>query len=147
MDNDLRAAAEADDFRMDAYYYYFDATGERAIDIVLSAIACAGKAFHHTECWQDECGLYETVHRGDTPVAWIQNAASDAAEYVKQLRADRDALAERVKVLVCALQDARTQIDEDNADINWVVMPPGRGLRGVFERIDAALRAAGEETT
>lgn len=33
--------------RMDAYYYGFDSTGVDDIDRLLSAVACAGKAFHH----------------------------------------------------------------------------------------------------
>ncbi|QKS60879.1 helix-turn-helix domain-containing protein [Cupriavidus gilardii] len=63
--------------RMDAYYYGFDPTGVREIDLVLSAIACAGKAYHHTECWNDQCEW--PPHTGKSPVEWIQNAANAAA--------------------------------------------------------------------
>lgn len=66
------------DLRMDAYYYGFDQTGVPAIDRILSAVACAGKAFHHTSQWQDECSPY-VGHVGGTPAEWIQNAANDAA--------------------------------------------------------------------
>lgn len=65
--------------RLDAYYYGFDATGAEAIDRVLSAVACAGKAYHLTEDWSNECDPYEPFLRGETPVAWIQNAAVEAA--------------------------------------------------------------------
>jgi len=41
--------------RLDAYYYGFDPTGVEAIDRILSAIACAGKAYHLTEDWQEQC--------------------------------------------------------------------------------------------
>lgn len=67
--------------RMDAYYYGFAPTGVELIDRILSAVACAGKAFHHTEDWTEE-GIrpYEDVFTGDTCVDWIQNAANEAAQ-------------------------------------------------------------------
>lgn len=77
--------------RMHAYYYAFAATGERAVDVVLSAVACAGKAYHHTDNWSDDCEPYEEVHRGGSCVDWIQNAANDAASAIAALRAERDA--------------------------------------------------------
>lgn len=69
--------------RMSAYYYSFRPTGNEAIDRILSAVACAGKAFHHTESWNEEIGegLYEGT-AGWSPVDWIQNAADDAAKAV-----------------------------------------------------------------
>lgn len=65
--------------RMNAYYYSFRPTGVEAIDRILSAVACAGKAHHYTEDWGDETRPYEPFLRGECPVAWIQNAAEDAA--------------------------------------------------------------------
>ena len=67
--------------RMDAYYYSFTPTGVPEIDKILSAVACAGKAFHHTDCWTDEAygGEPPEPHSGKTPVDWIQNAANEAA--------------------------------------------------------------------
>jgi len=67
------------DMRMDAYWYGFDKTGVAEIDRILSAIACAGKSFHHTEFWSDVAGDYPG-HKGKTPIEWIQNAANDAAK-------------------------------------------------------------------
>lgn len=67
------------DLRMNAYYYSFTPTGVEAIDRILSAVACAGKAYHHTDSWSDETVPYEDVFRGACPVDWIQNAANDAA--------------------------------------------------------------------
>lgn len=73
------------ELRMNAYYYCFDKTGVREIDLILSAVACAGKAFHHTEDWQDEA--YEREHMtGKTPIEWIQNAANAAALSILQKR-------------------------------------------------------------
>ena len=69
--------------RMDAYYYEFDETGVLEIDKILSAIACAGKAYHHTEDWCEETEPYEPEHSGKNPVEWIQNAANEAAEVIK----------------------------------------------------------------
>lgn len=66
--------------RMDAYYFGFTPTGVDAIDRILSAVAEAGKGYHHTESWGDD-GLDDSGQfRGGNYVAWIQNAANDAAE-------------------------------------------------------------------
>lgn len=68
----------SDNLRMDAYYYGFTPTGSPEIDLILSAVACAGKAFHHTEDWNDKASAYKG-HEGETPIDWIQNAANRAA--------------------------------------------------------------------
>jgi hypothetical protein len=75
------------EMRMDAYYYGFTPTGVPEIDKILSAVACAGKAYHHTDSWNDEAE-YEP-HQGKTPVEWIQNAANEAAAALRQ--GERDA--------------------------------------------------------
>lgn len=62
-----------------AYYYSFEPTGNLDIDRVLSAVACAGSSFHHTEAWNENKSAYDG-HKGNTPVEWIQNAANEAAE-------------------------------------------------------------------
>ena len=65
--------------RMRAYYYGFKPTGVEAIDLILHAIACAGKAYHHTDQWNEECSGYgECI--GNSPIEWIQNAADQAAK-------------------------------------------------------------------
>lgn len=69
--------------RMRAYYFAFEPTGVEAVDRILSAVACAGKAYHHTESWRDETPAYEEFFRGECPVDWIQNAANDAAAALK----------------------------------------------------------------
>lgn len=69
----------SNDLRMWAYYYGFEETGVPEIDKILSAVACAGKAHHHTDGWGDESSEYPP-HSGRTPVDWIQNAANEAAE-------------------------------------------------------------------
>jgi len=73
------------DIRMDAYYYSFQKTGIPEIDKILSAVACAGKAFHHTQDWCDECSEWEP-HTGKCPVDWIQNAANEAADKLKGVK-------------------------------------------------------------
>ena len=69
-------------WRMDAYYYGFGMTGLAVVDKILSAVACAGKAYHHTDCWQDESSPYEHL-RGESCEEWIQNAANDAAAAIR----------------------------------------------------------------
>lgn len=67
--------------RMSAYYYTFTPTGVEEIDQILSAVACAGKMFHHTRDWcEQEEFDYGPFLRGSSPVEWIQNAANDAAK-------------------------------------------------------------------
>lgn len=65
--------------RMDAYYYGFEPTGVREIDVILSAVANAGKGYHHTRGWTDEDMGDQPPFRGKSYVDWIQNAANDAA--------------------------------------------------------------------
>lgn len=65
---------------MSAYYYCFSKTGVEAVDKILSAVACAGKAYHHTDQWNDECYYIPTGHSGKSPIEWIQNAANEAAK-------------------------------------------------------------------
>ncbi|HJV75454.1 MAG TPA: hypothetical protein VJ654_14605 [Noviherbaspirillum sp.] len=67
------------ELRMDAYYYGFTPTGIIEIDRILSAVACAGKAYHHTEEWGERTRPYEDCFKGTCPVDWIQIAANEAA--------------------------------------------------------------------
>jgi len=64
--------------RMNAYYYSFTPTGVEAIDKILSAVATAGKAYHHTDSWA------EPDEKGMSEVDRIQAAAVEAAEAFKQ---------------------------------------------------------------
>jgi len=72
--------------RMDAYYYGFTATGVHEIDMILSAVACAGKAYHHTEDWADDSSYVPDGMEGKSPVDWIQNAANSAAKAIQEER-------------------------------------------------------------
>jgi len=71
--------------RMSAYYYAFDPTGVPEIDRILSAVACAGKAYHNTSEWL-EGEFTPDGHAGNTPVEWIQLAAQDAANAMLKAR-------------------------------------------------------------
>ena len=73
------------DRRMDAYYYFFDSTKVDCINKILSAVACAGKAYHSTECWIDDAPFNYNDHTGKSPVEWIQNAANEAADVVDKM--------------------------------------------------------------
>lgn len=64
--------------RMNAYYYSFEPTGNLDVDRILSAVACAGKSYHHTEDWNTKDS------DGSTVIETIQNAANDAAEVNKK---------------------------------------------------------------
>lgn len=77
--------------RMAGYYFGFAQTGVKPVDAILSAVACAGKAYHHTNGWEDDTEPYEDIHRGASPVLWIQHAASDCAELISRLSASYSA--------------------------------------------------------
>ena len=77
------------EMRMEAYYYGFEKTGVPEIDKILSAVACAGKAYHHTESWCDDCYTPEG-HTGASPREWIQNAAVSAASKIAALQRWKD---------------------------------------------------------
>lgn len=66
------------ELRMDAYYYGFVPTGDKDIDLILCAVASAGKAYHHTEEWNKNTRPYDNTF-GESPSEWIQNAANKAA--------------------------------------------------------------------
>ncbi len=97
-----------DDWRMNAYYFGFSATGIAAIDRILSSVACAGKSSHHTDCWLDSCEPYPHL-RGDSCAEWIQRAAEDAVKEVHAaVAAERKAAYEE-----CA------QICDQHAAVAW----------------------------
>ena len=64
-----------DDLQMNAYYYGFIETGVREIDEILSAVAMAGKAYHHTSDWNDPDFI-----GNDSACDLIQEMANRAAE-------------------------------------------------------------------
>lgn len=65
--------------RMGAYYYSFDETKCIEVDRILSAVASAGKAYHHTREWND------TDDGEPSQIDHIQDAACGAAERIKEL--------------------------------------------------------------
>lgn len=74
-----------DEIRMHAYHYGFSPTGVPEIDLILSAVACAGKSYHYTMYWTEENNVYP-YHTGNSPVEWIQNAANAAAKAMQAAR-------------------------------------------------------------
>ena len=100
----------ADELRMSAYYYGFTATGIPDIDRILSAVACAGKAFHHTEDWHQEAEPFRG-HAGSNPIEWIQNAANDAAKAASEIAA----LRRRAQQMEGALKPAIAALEEAEA--------------------------------
>lgn len=77
--SERRAYVTRPDLRMDAYYFGFSATGERVIDEILSAVACAGKAYHHTDNWNDS-------DDGEPSYAELIQEAADRAAAVLRAR-------------------------------------------------------------
>jgi len=89
--------------RMDGYYIGFDYTGFPVVDKILGAVACAGKAYHHTDCWNDETEPYDD-HTGSNPNEWIQNAADEAADAL-------DAREATIAALVAGLESALERLN------------------------------------
>jgi hypothetical protein len=126
--------SDAKPMRMDAYYYGFEPTGEECIDRVLSAVACAGKAYHNTSEWAEESehlSPYEPFQRGATCQDWIQNAAIDATAEVTRLR---QALGEAL--------DGWAGRDYDGLDVG-----DRRRIRAAFGMSDDVRTLASKETT
>lgn len=61
----------AEPLRMDAYYYGFELTGVGIIDRILSAVASAGKAFHHTDDWTDD--TWSSGPSEQDKIQWVAN--------------------------------------------------------------------------
>lgn len=64
------------DLNLNAYYFGFDSTGNEHVDLVLAAVAAAGKGFHHTEFWNEDFD-----DRGWSYIDLIQAAANEAARH------------------------------------------------------------------
>ena len=71
--------------RMQGYYIGFDPTGIGVIDRILSSIAQAGKAYHHTDSWNEVMEYdYGLIRKGETCEDAIQRAANDAAAAIRE---------------------------------------------------------------
>jgi hypothetical protein len=91
------------ELRMSAYYYGFSETGVKDIDLILSSVATAGKAYHHTDQWHDDVSYSYPNMEGKNPVEWIQNAANSAA-YIWKTRSDQCIPASDIRPLVSFIE-------------------------------------------
>lgn len=87
------------DLRMDGYYIGFGKTGVHEVDRILSAIAHAGKGYHHTDGWTEETKDYGGF-TGGSYNQWIQNEANKVAALIT---VERAAAASREQALQGAL--------------------------------------------
>lgn len=73
--------------RMQGYYIGFDRTGVGVVDKVLSELAYAGKAYHHTSDWTDEYDekYFPNWEDRRSHEQRIQDAATDAAKLFLEL--------------------------------------------------------------
>ena len=112
-----REALYAPDRRMDAYYFGFDSTGVPEVDAILSAVACAGKSYHHTDEW----GGGESRFGEDRPYAdVIQAAANEAANRWDHTAAIAEAAREMVAVINAAEAAGNANpLMGDAARIRW----------------------------
>jgi uncharacterized protein Yka (UPF0111/DUF47 family) len=101
----------SDQRRMDAYYYGFDETGCDPVDKVLSAVACAGKAYHHTENWSEEASPWDD-HSGETPLEWIQKAAQEAADRIEELEDKLEKAVEALEKVQAFVRDLEPHADQ-----------------------------------
>jgi hypothetical protein len=101
---------------MDAYYYGFDETGCGLVDKILSAVACAGKAYHHTENWSEEASPWDD-HSGETPVDWIQKAAQEAADRIEELQAKLDLSEGALGVALASWRECQRILEQTEAKL------------------------------
>ncbi len=101
--------------RMDAYYYSFAETGVEEIDKILSAVATAGKMYHHTDQWSDKDS------DGKSCIDEIQEAAKAAANSLDKGRR-----------AISLLKELRSQISDYN----------GHGNPGCPDRASAVIALA-----
>jgi hypothetical protein len=130
----------SDKIRMDAYYYSFAPTQCASVDLILSAVACAGKEFHYTMDWCDPSSAY-AYHDGATPVAWMQNAANNAAAHIFDLEAQ---LAQRDAALKAADDLAGAVTHEREMPCQDFAMQSAAAL-AVSNAIDAYRKARGQD--
>lgn len=84
----------------DAYYYSFSPIGEYRFDVILHAVAKAGKAYHGTEDWGNETAPYTEHLSGESPVDWIWNAVASANGEFQEVKRQRDSLLEALRDMV-----------------------------------------------
>lgn len=92
---------------LNAYYYSFRETGCGPVDAILAAVAHAGKAYHHTDQWDDEppFGFDETC------IESIQRMAQEAARDFTSIRAD--ARARYRDEVVAWLRERADELDDE----------------------------------
>jgi hypothetical protein len=106
------------ELRMAAYYYGFDKTDSREIDLILSAVASAGKGYHHTDSWNNDtfedgvsyCGNF----KGKNYIEWIQNAANEAAKKIQSLEAEIKLLKAQAHFIE---KEATEKLEKENAEM------------------------------
>lgn len=133
--------------RMDAYYYSFKPTGVREIDLILSAVACAGKSYHHTESWNEEACEREGLS-GTSPIEWIQNAANEAARARSAVTPQQ---IHDATLVIQAMEESASAVDEwfhkderaDQHTCEWAAMRV-RFLRNNPDYVEAVIRRAAE---
>lgn len=109
-----------DTWRMDAYYYAFDRTKIDCIDKILSAVACAGKCYHHTENWTEDCTDYPHL-KGGNCAAWIENAAKEAAEKIQALESQNERLRGELENIVNAKRFDPEHFCDDSQFVDWAI--------------------------
>jgi len=114
---DRAEAALSPDARMDAYYYSFRNTGLAVIDSRLSAVATAGKAYHHTEEW-GEAGTWDDK---PTHESRIQSAADESATLVRELVAELKTARERIAAFEVGQGNAGVLLGRAAEDYDAVV--------------------------
>lgn len=129
--------------RMDAYYYGFTFTGRIEIDRILSAVATAGKMYHHTSDWNE-------AENGPAPVEMIQTAANEAAKAIEsayQRGHVAGRLAGREEAMRIALEEANAAAAAIGRCINHKISIPGdySSWHATASRIYEALRSLPQE--
>lgn len=118
--------------RMDAYYYAFDLTGCKSVDLILSAVACAGKGYHSTEFWNDP-----GHDDGPSCIDQIQDAAKEAAKHIAELEGWHTAWKAGGQPTVDRMLDERNEMKQQIRELREEC----RSLAALLGRATAMLEA------
>ena len=118
-----------------AYYYSFAPTNESTIDLILGAVAAAGKSYHHTEDWDME-------YEGRSVLDMIQDAAQEGADEITRLRAECKLLrtAHKQAVELCLQNSIATGHADDSSMLMAEVIQQIDEIRAEVKRRGKMLR-------
>lgn len=103
--------------RYDAYYYGFNPTEEDSVNKILSAVAIAGKGYHHTDGWTEEKDDYSD-YTGGSYAGWIENSAKECAREITKLKKALEVATKAITVSANQLEGIGLAFKTHGANLN-----------------------------